>query len=132
MFFILKEVSNGITVFLKSIINRLSWIKTCTTQAAQNIISELEKTGLITKVKECPNCKTIFRLLYHQCENCGKKLILQNIYFKDKRLRPRYAIEITDKGRNFVKEWVQSYLSIDSFFNTWNRIKMLTYVMNGD
>ena len=132
MFFILKEVSNGNTVFLKSIINRLSWIKTCTTQAAQNITTELEKTGLITKVKECPNCKTIFHLLFDQCENCGKKLILQDIYFKDKRLRPRYAIEITDKGRSFVKEWVQSYLSLDSFFNTWNRIKMLTYVMNDD
>ncbi|KKK59562.1 hypothetical protein LCGC14_3033150 [marine sediment metagenome] len=123
MFFILREVSNGHTVFLKSVMNRFSWLKTCSTQNAQNLISELEKNGLITIVKECPNCKTIFRRLHHQCENCGKKLILQDIYFKDKRSRPRYAIEITDKGRVFVREWVHSYLSLDTFFNTWKRSK---------
>ncbi len=56
-----------------------------------------------------PFLKTIFHLLFHQCENCGKNLILQDIYFKDKFLRPRYAIEITDKGRVFVREGIQSY-----------------------
>jgi len=31
-----------------------------------SLISELEKNGLIIIVKECPNCKTIFRLLHPQ------------------------------------------------------------------
>jgi len=124
LFFILKELSNSRTVFLKSIINRLSWMKPCTTQEAQNIIKTLEKQELVIIIKECPNCTASFHLLFDRCENCGNKLILQNVYFKDKRLRPRYAIEITDKGKLFVREWIQSYLSIHSFFNIWNKIKL--------
>jgi hypothetical protein len=107
MFFILKEVSNNRTVFLKSIINRLSWTKPCSTQEAQNLFKGLEQEGLVLIIKHCPSCKTFFNLLPHFCEKCGHKFIQQKIFFNDKRSRPRYAIEITDKGRLYVKEIIK-------------------------
>jgi predicted transcriptional regulator len=120
MFFILKEIHNNQTVFLKSIMHRLSWKKPCSTQEAQNIIKCLEKHGLISIIKECPTCSTAFNYLPNYCKNCGYKIIKQIISFKDKRLRPRYAIEITEKGREFVNELITSYYNIYSFFNTWS------------
>ena len=65
MFFILKEVSNNRTIFLKSVINRLSWIKPCSTQEAQNLIRKLERLGLISIIRHCPNCKTFLNFLPH-------------------------------------------------------------------
>lgn len=121
LFFILKEGINDRTVFLKSIIKRLSWKRPVTTQEAQNIIIKLEKQGLVSVVKHCPNCKTDFKFLPHQCEKCGYKLILQDVSFRDKRLRPRYVIEITVKGIDFVKELIKSYHYIDSFFSAWEK-----------
>ncbi|MFX0024501.1 MAG: hypothetical protein ACFE9S_19460 [Candidatus Hermodarchaeota archaeon] len=120
MFFILKETYNNRTVFLKSIMNRLSWKKPCSTQEAQNIIKCLERQGLILIIKACPTCSTAFNYLPNYCKNCGYKIIKQIISFKDKRLRPRYAIEITEKGKEFVNELIIAYYNIYSFFNTWS------------
>jgi hypothetical protein len=130
MFFILKEVSNNRTVFLKSVMNRLSWIKPCSTQEAQNLIRKLERLGLISIIKRCPNCITFFNFLPHQCAKCGHKFIQQKITFKDKRLRPRYAIKITDTGRLYIKEIIESYRYINSFLRTLNnyiRLKSIEY-----
>jgi len=121
MFFIFKEMHNNRTVFLKSIIKRLSWIRPCTTQEAQNIIRELEKQELISIIRKCPRCYTSFSLLPNTCENCGYAFILQKISFEDNRLRPRYAIEITDKGVEFIKELIEAYHHINSFFFAWNK-----------
>jgi len=121
MFFIFKEMYNNRTVFLKSIIKRLSWIKPCTTQEAQNIIRKLERQDLISIIRKCPRCHTSFNLLPNTCENCGHIFILQKISFEDNRLRPRYAIEITEKGIEFVKELIETYHHINSFFFAWNK-----------
>ena len=121
MFFIYKEWYNKRTVFLKSVIKRLSWLKTCTTQDAQNIKGELEKEGFISIIKNCSHCGTSFYFLPDICENCGHIFILQKENFKDKRARPRFAIEITDKGRVFVNELINGYIYIHAFFNMWNR-----------
>ena len=121
MFYIFKERHNNRTVFLKSIIKRLSWIKPCKTQEAQNIIQGLEKEGFISIIKNCPHCGTSFNFLPDICENCGHIFILQKENFKDKRVRPRYAIEITDKGKIFVNELINGYIYIYAFFNMWNR-----------
>ncbi|MFX1305154.1 MAG: hypothetical protein ACFFBV_13030 [Promethearchaeota archaeon] len=121
MFFILREAHNNRTVFLKSIINRLSWTKPCTIQEAQNIIGRLEENGLISIIKKCPACDTSFNFLPNYCRNCGYKFIKQKVTFNDNRQRPRYAIEITDKGKSYVKELIESYLYINSFFASWNK-----------
>lgn len=120
LFFILKESTNNRTVFLKSVVERLSWIKTCIIQAAQNIVKDLNKQGLIFLVKDCPKCKTKFIYLPEACPNCGKKLILQKITFKGQKYRPRFSIEITEKGKKYVSDLIKSYNAISSFFIAWN------------
>ncbi len=121
MFFIFKEMYNNRTVFLKSIIKRLSWIKPCTTQEAQNIIRKLERQELISIIRKCPKCYTSLNFLPDACENCGHIFILQKISFVDNRLRPRYAIEITNKGVEFLKELIEAYYYLNSFFYAWNK-----------
>ncbi len=121
MFFIFKESHNNNTVFLKSIIKRLSWKKPCKIQEAQNIIRDLAKQGLISIIKKCPQCGTSFNFLPDFCESCGYKLLLQKINFKDKRLRPRYAIDITEKGKKSVNELIYAYINIYTFLNVWNK-----------
>jgi len=121
MFFIFKESYNNHTVFLKSIIIRLSWIKPCKTQEAQNIISKLEQQGLVSIIKNCPQCGASFYFLPNMCKNCGYRFILQKVTFKDKRVRPRYAIDITENGKKFVNELIDAYINIYAFFNVWNK-----------
>lgn len=120
LFYILKESVNNRTVFLKSVVKRLSWIKPCIIQAAQNIVKDLNKQGLISLVKDCPNCKTGFIYLPTACPNCGMKLILQEITFKGKSYRPRFSIEITEEGKKYVSDLIKSYNAISSFFIAWN------------
>ena len=120
MFYIFKEHYNNHTVFLKSIIKRLSWRKPCKTQEAQNIIRGLEKEGFILVIKNCPHCRASFNFLPNICENCGHIFILQKVNYKDKRFRPRFAIEITDKGKDFVNELINTYVYVYAFFNKWN------------
>ena len=121
MFYIFKEFYNNRTVFLKSIIKRLSWQKPCKIQEAQNIIRDLGNQGLISLIKGCPECGVSFNFLPDKCENCDHVIILQKIPYKDKRLRPRYAIEITAKGKKFVNGLINAYIYIYAFFNIWNR-----------
>jgi hypothetical protein len=121
LFEILKESYNNRTVFLRTIIKRLSWQKPCKTQEAQNIIRDLVKQGLISLIKSCPECGISFYFLPDKCENCGHIFILQKENFQDKRLRPRYAIEITEKGKIFVNELINAYIYIYAFFNKWNK-----------
>lgn len=123
MFEIFKESYNRNTVFLKLIIKRLSWQKSCncTTQQAKDLIDELVDQGLILKIKHCPQCTTPFYYLPDMCENCGYIFIRQKIYFKDKRYRPRFAIEITDRGKSFVNSLIKRYLYIYNFFHKWNK-----------
>jgi predicted amidophosphoribosyltransferase len=85
------------------------------------MIRRLEQQELITIIKKCPACFAPFKFLPNYCKNCGYKLIKQKIDFNDNRFRPRYIIEITDKGISFVKELIRSYSFINSFFNLWNR-----------
>ena len=120
MFFIYKEWYNKRTVFLKSIIKRLSWLKTCTTQEAQNIKGDLEKQGLVSIIKDCPQCGASFNFLPNECENCGHIFISQKVNFKDNRSRPNFEIKITDKGKDFVNELINTYVYVYAFFNKWN------------
>lgn len=119
MFYILKEFNNNRTVFLKSIIKRLSWSKPCKTQEAQNIVRNLEKQGLISLIKSCLQCGTSYNLLPDICDQCGHIFILQKMKFKDNRLRPRFAIELTDKGKFYINELINAYSHVYSFFNIW-------------
>lgn len=120
MFFIYKEWYNKRTVFLGSIIKRLSWSRTCILQEAQNIKGDLEKQGLISIIKDCPHCGVSFNYLPNECENCGHVFILQEVDFKDKRSRPNFEIKITDKGKHFVIELINSYIYVFGFFYKWN------------
>ncbi len=119
MFFIFRESMNGNIIFLKSIIKRLSWSKSCTTQEAHNLIRRLEKQGLIFILKSCPNCDHPLNFISNKCEKCDYVVFSQEFDFKDKRLRPRYAIKITDKGIAYVKELIKEYLHIQSFLISW-------------
>jgi len=121
MFEIYRESYNIHTISLKSIIKRLSWQKLCTTQEAKTLVDKLEEQGLILKIKKCPQCGTPFYYLPDVCENCGHIFILQKVNFKDKRFRPRFAIEITESGKSYVNELITSYIYMYAFFNSWNR-----------
>jgi len=121
MFEIFRESINNHTTSLKSIIKRLSWQKPCTTQEAKTLVDKLEEQGLILKIKKCPQCGTSFYYLPDTCENCGHIFILQRVKFKDKRFRPRFAIEITEAGKFYVNELINVYIHIYVFFDTWNR-----------
>jgi len=83
LFFILRETRNKHTVFLKSIKKRLSRLKSCTSQEAQNIASELKSKGLISIIKNCPKCGMTFNSLPNTCKDCGHIFILQKVFFKD-------------------------------------------------
>ncbi len=121
MFEIFRESHNNHTISLKTIIKRMSWQKPCTTQEAKTLIDKLGEQGLIFKIEKCPHCGTPFYYLPDFCENCGHVLILQKKKFKDKRFRPRYAIEITDEGKSYVIELINSYIYMHAFFNSWNK-----------
>ena len=121
MFEIFKESYNNHTLSLKSIIKRLSWQKKCKTQEAKTLIDRLEEQGLILKIEKCPQCGTPFHYLPDVCEKCGYIFILQKIKFKDKRFRPRYAIEITEEGKSYVNELINSYIYLYAFFDKWNK-----------
>jgi hypothetical protein len=121
MFFIFKKSYNNHIISLKSIIKRLSWQKDCTTQEAKNLINKLEKQGLVLKIEKCPQCGTPFYYLPNVCETCGYIFIRQKLQFQDKRFRPRFAIEITNKGKSFVNNLMEGYLHIHNFFHKWNK-----------
>ncbi|MFW9821589.1 MAG: hypothetical protein ACFFE4_01555 [Candidatus Thorarchaeota archaeon] len=127
MFLIFKELINNRTTVLKSILKRLSWNKPCRIQEAQNLIKNLEKQGLVLRVNNCPNCKSPFNYLSDNCEKCGYELIIQEVDMQDKRLRPRYAIMITEKGITFVKELMTEYHQIHHFFITWYKQESLNF-----
>jgi len=119
LFFILRETHNKRTVFLKSIKNRLSRLKSCTPQEVQNIARELKRRGLISIIKKCPKCGIAFSSLPNACKDCGHLIILQKIYFKDRRLRPRSAIEITNLGKKLIYELIDEFNHINFFFRAW-------------
>jgi hypothetical protein len=115
MIFVFKESLSGRAIFLKSIIKRLSWTKPCTTQEAHNLIERLVKEDLVFILRNCPKCGTLLRFNSNTCEMCAHKLFSKGFDFKDKRARPRYAIQITDKGREYVKLLISEFLYIHSF-----------------
>ncbi len=119
LFFILKETHNKRTVFLKSIMKRLSRLKSCTPQEAQNIARDLKRQGLISIIKKCPKCGMLFNYLPNVCKDCDHLFILQKISFKDRRLRPRSAIEITESGKKLIGELINEFNHINSFFRAW-------------
>ena len=119
LFFILRETHNKRTVFLKSIMKRLSRLKSCTPQEAQNIARDLKRQGLILIIKNCPKCGMTFNSLPNVCKDCGHLFILQKVSFKDKRLRPRSAIEITNLGKKIIWELINEFNHINSFFRAW-------------
>ncbi|MFX0040938.1 MAG: hypothetical protein ACFFCY_15900 [Promethearchaeota archaeon] len=81
-------------------------------------------------IKKCPACGITFNYLPNQCENCGYWLIKQKVSFTDNRLRPRYAIELTDKGKNFIHDVINSYFHIATFFDIWNKSRALSSYKN--
>jgi hypothetical protein len=50
---------------------------------------------------------------------CAHKLFSKEFDFKDRRARTRYAIMITNKGAEYVKELIHDYLHIWSFLISW-------------
>lgn len=125
LFFILRETHNKHTVFLKSIMKRLSRLKSCTPQEAQNIARDLKMQGLILIIKKCPKCGMTFNSLPNACKDCGHIFILQKVSFKDKRLMPRSAIEITDSGKKLICELINEFKHINSFFRAWTKYTRL-------
>ena len=119
LFFILRETHNKRTVFLKSIMKRLSRLKSCTPQEAQNIARELNRQGLISIIRKCPKCGMTFSSLPKACKDCGHQFILQKVSFKDRRLRPRSAIEITNSGKKIINELINEFNHINYFFRAW-------------
>lgn len=120
MFFIYKEWYNKRTVFLESIIKRFSWLKTSSLQTALNIKDELKDLGLISIIRDCPQCGASFTSLPDECEKCGHIFILQEVHFKDNRYRPKFEIKITEKGKYFVNELINASVYVYAFFNKWN------------
>jgi hypothetical protein len=123
MLFIFKETINNHTIFLKSIIKRLSWVKPCTPQEALNIIKNLETQGLILVIKKCQNCGINYNVIPYKCENCGHIFILSKNSFENKRLRPRFIIEITKMGISFVNHLIETQFYVNSFFQVLQRYK---------
>ena len=119
LFFILRETHNKRTVFMKSIMKRLSRLRSCTPQEAQNIARKLKRQGFISIIKKCPKCGMTFNSLPNACKDCGHLFILQKVSFKDKRLRPRSAIEITNSGKKIICELIVEFIHINSFFKAW-------------
>ena len=119
LFFIFEETKRNRTVFLDSITKCLLLKNPCSRQEALNIVEDLEKKELIIRIRGCPACETPFINLAIQCDKCGHQLILQPVSFKDKRSRPRFAIEITKKGRLYLKETMRAFFNINSFFAVW-------------
>ena len=60
-----------------------------------------------------------FNSLPNTCKDCGHLFILQKVYFKDRRLRPRSAIEITNLGKKIIYELINEFYHINSFFRAW-------------
>jgi len=123
MLFIFKETINNRMLVLKLIKKHLSEMKPCTTQEALNIIRELEIQGFISLIRKCPKCNSEFNILPIKCAKCGHIFITQKTYYKDKRWRPRFAIEITKIGKNFVNELIKINFYINSFLQEFQRHK---------
>ena len=127
MSFIFKESINNHTIFLKLIKKRLSLLKLCTTQEALNIIRKLETKGFILKTKKCPKCDTEFNFLPNKCEKCGYDFNLKHYTFKNKCSRPRFIIEITKMGKDFVDHLIENHFYIYNFFQVLQRYKYSKY-----
>ncbi|MFX1487566.1 MAG: hypothetical protein ACFFBI_00340 [Promethearchaeota archaeon] len=121
MFYIYTESLRHRTVIYKMIMKRLSWSKSkvCSLQAVENLIEDLEKEGLTIRIRNCPRCNKSFNHLPDKCEFCGHVIITQKLTFKDKRSRPKLAVELTENGRYYVRELIKTYRTISSFFLAW-------------
>ncbi|HEC40142.1 hypothetical protein LCGC14_0860880 [marine sediment metagenome] len=49
--------------------------------------------------------------------------IIKKDCFKDKRSRPRFTIEITTRGKKFVNQLIETYISIYPFFQILQKFK---------
>jgi hypothetical protein len=119
LFHILRGTVNNQIAVNKSIQKWLSLNKVCGVQEAQNIINSLEKQGYINKIRKCPNCEFDFTTVPEKCPNCGSELKLACETPNDRRNRPHYMVEITEKGISYVMEIIESFNKTNSFFSKW-------------
>jgi predicted Zn-ribbon and HTH transcriptional regulator len=116
---ILTETHKNRLVVLKSIIRRLSLTKKCSLYDAQNIINSLKKKQLVEVIRNCPKCGLAFSYLPITCEECGYHFNVLTTLENDKRCRPKYIVDITEKGRSYISTKIDTISKANSFISKW-------------